>query len=678
MGSIPTFGLLLLIEHANQQKKLKKNDTLHSLLIALSICIIIWLGFPIPKNYLFAPNIEFTIFLQQLDKGLNGTTQITYLNNGIYDFPTSQIDFTQPVQKNSTDKNTELSFDKTGKSQFSWSGRSWKSILIVMKSTQDLSVLVDMDGQSAQYSLHENETLNIAIPIKSREYFIFLQTMVLASTFLSVFVLVYIGVLVKYLPLLNILKSGISKTVGEKIIKGLLWFYSGFFTLGIVFTGFFNRLYSDDFCYIYRLQSKGFLGAIIHYLKINNGRYSSHVFNFLAYSFPQLNTVSGAITAVLLIGGGLFFLFNQLLNQFERSVRLKISGLVAITLIGGVFLIVPSLYESFIWNIHSIIVSGGFVFFCISCGLFVMNYNKIFSPKQFYFWAGFVFVWGIIGAGFAEVTTTLNIELVTLLIVFLFIQRKKHKNKQIIFFLLLYLLSNIIGLLLMVSVPGSSERMSLTFSGEITKIISYYYKMIQYSFSQIFSKKPIQTLLTILTVFWGVYFIGKTLPSPLKWIKQSLSFSEKLFLAMTPVLLYFIAFMPLAFFMGIFPPRTMAIPICFMMTNLGISALILGNSQHGNVSQGNILNTVLPVLFFVTIILTFRNFRNFYLNVTLNRNEWDLRNEAILNAVAKGDKEFFVTPYEYPLGTDLSTRENLWLIDCTRDYYGIDIIVMDK
>jgi hypothetical protein len=120
----------------------------------------------------------------------------------------------------------------------------------------------------------------------------------------------------------------------------------------------------------------------------------------------------------------------------------------------------------------------------------------------------------------------------------------------------------------------------------------------------------------------------------------------------------------------------MAIPVTYAVSVAFLSAFVLGNNHRAEGNQ--LLGIMLPVGTVVLGILAFNYLLSFSGQMRLFGLEWDARERQIETAIASGDKAVTVTPYQYSPGTDLSTKTNLWLGVCEKQYYGIDLIVNDK
>jgi len=230
----------------------------------------------------------------------------------------------------------------------------------------------------------------------------------------------------------------------------------------------------------------------------------------------------------------------------------------------------------------------------------------------------------------------------------------------------------------MTKVPGSAKNMNLLFSAKISDVSGYLYEMTQTNTALVLNSNDYLPVFILLVVILGGYFWGKTLPKPLGWVKQPISFLGKLSLACLPIITIFVAFFPLAFFKGYLPPRTLAIPISYALTEAFILAIALGNSRRNATSTNKSWIAALTIAVLITCVPLIKYLVSYSHQLINHNQEWEMREEQILQGVSGGRAEIVVHPLQYPLGTDLSTWENLWLVDCVSNYYGIDLIVEDK
>lgn len=670
--------LVFIFRKAFFSKKIDRKKIVQNLIAASVICAIYWLIAPIPQPYVFAPRSDIQVTVHRLDQKSKGITQITYFNNGLEDISPAKLTFDPQISQNSDNRAAVINFNEQANANFSWQGRSWKSIVLMINSSQPVDISVSLNGSNYPYPLDQKKDLTIQLPVANAFHFFFFQFLLFLSSIFAIFV---------FISIIRTIRVGDSKLIVETEnrwpleVKLPIYLFIGVFAiicLGVVSIGFQNRLYSDDYCYLNTLKTSGYFQAILYYLNNVYGRYTVHALDFLAYEFPSVTTFTGPISACLLIGGSLFYLFFELLKQYNRKVRLLLCFFFSISSVGTIFLVVPSLYDSFIWNLYSTCVSGSFAFFVIALTILIKKTSLKEERSRIILWSCLFFLWGLLSAGFIEVTTVLNTAVFGIIWLVIVFTKKFEVHRNVFFYSLSFVISQMIGLIILSSFSGSSSLIRMLFSPKISSVSSNLYTMFQRNFALIFPANTLLPISMIVLLILGAYFCGKTLPGSLNWTKPSFSFLEKLLLCVSPFLVFFVAFFPLTFFEGYFPERTLAFPICYALLDACLAALILGNTNRLQSQTNRAMSIIMIMLLCVVGYASIGNLMNFSGQMALHRNEWDIRDEQIKQAVAEGKKEIEITPYQVPMGTDLSTTDNLWLIQCESDFYGIKIVVNNK
>jgi hypothetical protein len=646
-------------------------------LLCTLLCCTFYLMVPAPTNYLLAATGNIDITLKQSDPKASGSVKISLLSNGLDYIPFRNLNYRPAIENLQKGQQPTLVFDSAGETHFSWQGRAWKSIQIDLASDQPQGMTLKSAGVTQNIQLTPGQVFTLKVPVRSTAYYLGLQGLVVLATILLLWMLFVILGLLKLEKADAFLRSKVPWLSDSKWINGVIGIVFGLLILFVVVIGFQNRLYADDYCSISQLRTAGYFSSVIAWFQQMTGRFSAHIFNFLFFEFPTLNTVAGPILAIIAIGGSQVFLFTQLFAAYERPLRLKLSILFSILLLGTFFLSVPYLYESFIWNIHNISVSGGLAFFNVACGLLIYNLHEHKENKIWFVWSLLLFERGLVGAGFNEVIGMLDLLLFGIILLVVLIKKPTVSPKTMLSCIIGYLLGSAIGLYLSVTAPGNSQRMNqVGFDFQVSHAAGVYVNLIRASTADIFTKNYFLPLFLITFTLLCAYFWGKSLPAFFDWAKHPLTFFEKSFLVFLPLLVFLISFAPSAFVAGYFPERTMAIPITYSVTVAFFSALVLGNIHR---SQGNqFFGVSLSIAAIVLGVFAFKYLQGISAQMRLYDSEYDAREQQIETAVAAGATQVKVTPYQYSPGTDLSTISNLWLNPCEDNYYGINLVVNDK
>jgi hypothetical protein len=646
-------------------------------LMSAILCGFFYLMVPTLTNYLLAPRGQFDVTIHQSNATSNSNTQIVLLNSGLDYIPFRTLNYQPAIDNLTKGQPAILAFDSAGEAHFSWQGRAWKSIQIDLRSDQPVQLLLKSAGTTQNYAIPPGQVFTLNVPVHSAGYYSLLQGLVALATIILLWMFFVIAGLVKPEKINGFLHARLPWLPTGKWVDTLIGVVFGILVLFVISIGFQNRLYADDYCSISELRSAGYFTSVVAWFHQMTGRFSAHIFSFLFFEFPALNTIIGPLLAVICIGGSFIFLFTQLLGSCVQSLRLKLRALFSVTLLGTFFLSVPFLYESFIWNIHNVSVSGGLSFFNVACALLIRHLRDNKNNRNWLLWSLFFLILGVIGAGFNEVIGMLNLMLFGIILLVLLIKKPVMNLKNALTQVIAYLLGSGLGLILCVTAPGNSQRMTqLGFTTQVAHAFGVYVNLVRASTADIFAKNHYLPLFLILFSLTCAYYWGKSLPESFSWIKRSLTFFEKSLLVILPVAVFLISFAPSAFVAGYFPERTMAIPVTYAVSVAFLSALVLGNNHRAEGNQ--LLGIMLPVGIVVLGILAFNYLLSFSGQMRLFGLEWDAREQQIETAIASGDKAVTVTPYQYSPGTDLSTKTNLWLGVCEKQYYGIDLIVNDK
>ena len=660
-----------------RQKKISPAYFSKTFITALTLCAILWLMVVMPANYLMAPKSQFSVTVQRTESTETGATQITYLNSGLDYISPRLIHFDPAIPDSAKGQTTSLQFDASGKTQFSWQGRAWKSITITLHSTQAAGITIKTPKDTFQVQIAPGADQTLNLPVLSSGYYAFLQLLTGIASLIVIWLCLSLIGLIRFKKAADFADSLLPRAPNQNFLNILAGGVFAAVSLWVVSLGLQNRLYSDDYCYLNELHKMGWLNAVLEWFHLINGRFSGHVFNFLAFEFPSIEIFLGPITVLLFVGGSLFFLFQQLLHEFERSLRIKWSALCSLTLLGILFLVIPDLFESTLWNLHSILVSGGFTFLLVF-GALLLKQKRAENANP-WLWGIFFFLWGLIGAGFNEVIAMLNIVLIGAVAVVLMIEKRGRKSRFSFTGLLAYLLGSAIGLIVVITSAGDSSRITrLGFSAEIKALFLALLNLIQSNSADIFAKNHFLPVALVLFMLVLAFYWGKTLPGSLQWFKRPLTRFERYLLAVSPFLLFFIAFFPSGFVSGYFPERALIIPLFYSLTAAFLLAFAWGNSHCQTASGNKTFALLLPLCLIVLCFPVFKYLLSFSRQMSRYSAEWDTRSRQIEQAVAQGKKEISITPYQYSPGVDLSTESNIWLNSCENDYYGINLNVVEK
>lgn len=158
-----------------------------------------------------------------------------------------------------------------------------------------------------------------------------------------------------------------------------------------------NRLFADDYCYLLHLRARGLFNSIIDSYQYLNGRWLSHIVNYLFYSFDEFFIHSAPFLFLFLV-----FAINFVLSSLIELDRKKLTFTipVAFFLTVLVILISPEFFLTSIWTLHVAILVGGITFMLVAIGLFLrLTMQQIPLKPQ---WNFLLFMLGLFSTAFHE------------------------------------------------------------------------------------------------------------------------------------------------------------------------------------------------------------------------------------------------------------------------------------
>ena len=204
-----------------------------------------------------------------------------------------------------TPESIRIKLDEEGKGKLSWRGRAWKQVSIVLKTSDPVQVTSQIDGVPRVFSLDApaNPVNEIVLPVKTRLFFQAINLLLLPFIFITVGYFLFLIFLIFQDPL-NLARfiPGGAQKVTHKTVEKWFWVLTtmvyGLIAVTIIATGFNNRLYMDDFCYLNIFHRNGFFGAITNNFREVNGRFASHVLNFVSDLIGQGQLAHWAIDSI--------------------------------------------------------------------------------------------------------------------------------------------------------------------------------------------------------------------------------------------------------------------------------------------------------------------------------------------------------------------------------------------
>jgi hypothetical protein len=669
-------GGFILVMKAAKGERLSAFRLRQSFFAACVVCGFFWILIPVPENFLFSKAVNLNVSVAPVGS-VAAPLEIVWIHNGLEDVSYRAV--TLPPDASFTSDAILLPVSASGITRFSWSGRAWKQIVMAARSPQPVLITVELGSQTYEFqSAQDGGETNISIPAAGKGYYLLVNLSVLLAGF---FASTWLCLLAGFIPAAGLIRrlerilppAPPAPAIGLFGIA-LLAVVCGY----MVAIGFSNRMYADDYCYTVMAQNHGFWGAIFYAYQYQNGRLVSHVINFLALSLGNKGVPFGPLAALGLAGGSLFFLLAQLLEG-ERKARYAAALLSTLLVITAVFFIIPDLYNSVFWTLHAIIATGGM--FCLNI---LLGLLARFGPAQTgrfrRFWlAGLCFLLSFAAAGFNEAASLVIIALLGLLGVLLLVISWQNKTRSALLVpVLIALAGSIAGLGLVLLAPGNNRRVYwLGFESEIAKVLSQYYSVLQVNLNHALIERAGVGLILFGAVVLGGYAMGRLMPVALKGASHlERSRIPMVHLVWLPFALSVAAFVPSAFVSGFFPPRTLLIPVYFLCVFYFIAAVYLGVRQRSSANGKTLLSYSLSLAVLALSVVSFVSLGGYARQMRLFAAEWDAREKIIQQAVARGEDEVLVLPYETRVGPnfiDLSPEKEKWLSGCLENYYGIKI-----
>ena len=682
IGLILTLPIFLVMWKRPDLIGRPSKDSINKILFqSLFFCSLIWLVLPLPRNLFLAPFVNVDLDFQGTN---NGYVEIIWLRNGLGDIPYKSLEISTAGEI--TPESIRIKLDEEGKGKLFWRGRAWKQVSIVLKTSDPVQVTSHIDGVPRVFSLDAptNPVNEIVLPVKTRLFFQAINLLLLPFIFITVGYFLFLIFLIFQDPL-NLARfiPGGAQKVTHKTVEKWFWVLTtmvyGLIAVTIIAIGFNNRLYMDDFCYLNIFHRNGFFGAIANNFREVNGRFASHVLNFVAISFGKANLLIGPLIAFLGVGTSLYFLIMRLVLPRQngsagiskrRSIGIISSTIILVT----TSLMAPLLYESIVWTLHSLIITGSLVLMNIFMGLvlfFSSEPSKPFGQTTLFLIFALL---GFFAMGFSEAASlaTLGIYCLVALIFLITKQIKKFWG-----LLAGFIFGVVSGILLVANAPASTNRFNnLGSSFNLLEILTNLFNLIQSSFHTIFLGESTVGIAAFLVALLVGYTIGRVLPSPLRdEEKLPRSAGGNFALLLVPVLITIITLLPSAVVNNYLPKRTLIIPIYLLVTQYFLLTLYFGHRDAGKANSTRILIILSSLAVLATGILGLASMANMTKKIQFYASEFDARETEIFTAKASGYHQIELTPYENEISMDIPPDPANWYRGCLNEYYGIDLSV---
>ena len=452
----------------------------------------------------------------------------------------------------------------------------------------------------------------------------------------------------------------------------------GLLGLAIIATGYNNRLYIDDFCYLNIYHRYGFLRAIaISFLGVN-GRFSSHVLNYLAFSFGKGSIPFGAMIAFLGVGASQYYLIRQLFIEKEKSVSKAIwksryiAVLFSLIALVTASLMAPSLYESLLWTLHSLIITGSLFLLNIFIGLVLFFTSKPYDRVGQYTQALIFALVGFCAMGFSEAASLFLFAVYCLVVLILLLSKKFTQHWGLV---LGFLIGIAGGILVVAKAPASTNRLSLLgFSYNPVEMIANLFNLIQSSFRVVFLENSGFGLAAFFIALLAGYAVGRVAPISLRFEKNLPSTTLGQFiLLLSPIVFTIFTLVPSVLVNNYLPLRTMFIPIYILVVQYLIISIYFGHRDSIRQESTPLILIVASISVLLVGVIGLVYVGNLAKQIRYFATEFDAREVEIYRAKNSGQNQIKLTPYNNQITLDIPRDPSNWYAGCLNEYYGMEL-----
>jgi hypothetical protein len=456
----------------------------------------------------------------------------------------------------------------------------------------------------------------------------------------------------------------------------------------MIYIGFYNRFWGDDWCYNFDFKTLGIDGAIKTYFMTGpealrgyaNNRYSLTLISGLLY---LLGIVGAKVTAALVITSWFIGLYWTLSNIAKISGFASRTAIMAgtATLLYYTLYISPQRFQVLYWTagIHYslAIISGIFLFALITSQSVRATRSKLIDY--------IIIPVAILAGGFSETGNTFLLSCMTLFLVLLWLQKKQRSvwAEKALPTAIIAFVTLLFSLMILVLAPSNATRTEVI-SAERTSLPMTIFLSLRFAFDFItdsIRSLPMPHLIFLLVFLALPILIGVSSKEKLNGVLRNV---------ILPVLVILIAIWlitaavqaPSVMFYGAPPdPRGKSLARFVMLAGLAGIAWLLGrelNSRWNNTWVHSI--AILAVI--LSAVYTARTVTRVYAELPayrLRAELWDARDHVIQTAVLEQQKRVEVSVIDMKgLGVqDIMKSRDMtgdWITACSSKFYGFEAI----
>jgi hypothetical protein len=273
------------------------------------------------------------------------------------------------------------------------------------------------------------------------------------------------------------------------------------FLAALAYEGFFTRYLADDFCYANSALHQGVLQGFSTIYLTWSGRFSTILLTQLGATLGSSLPAVLPVLYIIFLVVSLFWIFHHGLQIRNQALsRIKAVFLVLIVIF-FFFLMTPSRYQILDWMNGSITYTLPLIFLTLLTTWFLRTIRYDDMPQNFMTFFG-IFLLALVGAGFSETTTALQITMLVLAILLSLFRVRKKKKWKAIRWQLIGLAGSLIGMLIMILAPGNKVRQALLpIPPSVSTVLFLSFKYSLDFLVDLLRTKPLPTLVLFLTSF---------------------------------------------------------------------------------------------------------------------------------------------------------------------------------
>ncbi len=453
------------------------------------------------------------------------------------------------------------------------------------------------------------------------------------------------------------------------------------------YIGFYNRYWSDDWCYNRDFKNLGAIGAVNTYFSsgesalrgYSTNRYSLTLLSGLFYLPGILGTQVIALLIIVLWLGALLWIGLNLLKITE-VISKPVGFLGMLVLLYYVLYLDPDRFEILYWR------SGVHYSFTIILGLYILGLityqmgRKELDKLAVVLVAPLAFAAG----GLSETGCAFLVSMISLMLAAAWVGRRKHmswaiKSYQTVWVALIFLL---LSMLVLIVSPSNSRYASMAVRSTSLLLVPF----VSFKFSLNFIVDSLKSL-PLPHAIVLVFFVSLSILSSISLSTRSVLTLKKV--ALSLLLVAIITFLLIAavqapsvrFYSSPPEPRGQALSRFTMLAGLAVMAWMVGQAVFSKWGKEWLLVLALIGIGLGTvytarlITVSYAQLPGYVYRAQL----WDQRDREIKLAEDQGQKMVAVTVIDtHDIGVqDIMRSRDMngnWVSNCGSDYYGLEAI----